>query len=62
MAAMVREKALAGLDALQSEAHEQFTYEGSAARLEQLDAHMATVRMIVGHLFDEADRHPGKAE
>lgn len=58
MAAMSREQATAALDALQNAAHKQFTYEGSADRLAQLDAHLATVRMAVEHLFDEADRHP----
>lgn len=27
----------------------------STARLEQLDAHVATVAMVVDHLFDEAE-------
>ena len=29
-------------------------FPGAAARLEQLDSHLATVKMVIGHIFGEA--------
>lgn len=56
--AMTRKAALAALEDLRASAHAQFTYAGSADRLAQLDGHVATVQMLVEHLFDEDARHP----
>jgi hypothetical protein len=54
--AMTKKAALAVLSDLQKTAHTQFTYPGVSARLAQLDDHIATVRMVVDHLFDESAR------
>lgn len=43
------------LDELKTAVHQQ--HQGQAARLEQFDAHLDTVRMIIDHLADEAVRH-----
>ena len=51
---MTRDQALAALDKVKAAMHEQ--YPDNTARLEQLDAHIATVAMVVDHLFDEAER------
>lgn len=53
---MDRDEARQMLDDLAAAMHEQFADEQQAARLAQLDAHLATVRMTVDHLYDEADR------
>lgn len=55
-AAAARRAALAALDTVQKSAHARFDYPGCTARLTQLDAHMATVRMVLDHLFDESAR------
>jgi hypothetical protein len=53
---ITRKAAVTQLDALVKAAHDQFGYPGSDARLKQLDDHVATVRMVVDHLFDESSR------
>jgi len=54
MADLTADKAKAQLDGIRAAMHEQ--YPDNTARLEQLDAHIATVAMVVDHLFDEAER------
>jgi hypothetical protein len=49
-------KAQAATARLRADLHDQFPDEASAPRLEQLDAHLATVDMVIAHLFDEAAR------
>jgi len=51
------EQAQATLDKLKTTMHSQFDYPGSSDRLAQLDSHVATVAMVIDHLFDEAQRH-----
>jgi len=55
-AAAARRAALNALDNVQESAHARFDYPGCTARLAQLDDHMATVRMVLDHLFDESAR------
>jgi hypothetical protein len=55
-AAAARNTALLTLTTVQKAAHARFDYPGSDARLAQLDDHIATVRMIINHLFDESAR------
>jgi hypothetical protein len=43
------------LDEISDEMHNRFPNQG--ARLEQLDAHLATVAMVIDHLRDEEVRH-----
>ena len=47
-------EAQAALARVSDAMHAQFST--NTARLNQLDSHMATVAMVVDHLFDEADR------
>ena len=54
MPKLTRENAHALLDDLSKEMHDQ--HPDNRARLEQLDAHVATVAMVVDHLYDEAAR------
>jgi len=51
---MTRDQAQAALDKVKAAMHEQFA--DNPARLDQLDSHMATVDMVVVHLFDEDER------
>lgn len=51
---MDRDAALALLDDLKTDLHDRFP--GADARLAQLDGHLATVAMVVNHLFDEDER------
>ena len=55
-AAAARRAALMALDGVQKSVHARFDYPGSDARLAQLDDHIATVRMVLDHLFDESAR------
>lgn len=50
---MTREEILAALDEVGAAVTENF---GLSGRRDQFEAHLATVRMTVEHLFDEADR------
>ena len=50
---MTREDAQACLDELAEAIQAQFP---ASQRREQFDRHLATVSMVVDHLFDEADR------
>jgi hypothetical protein len=52
---MTRDEALKALREVQAAMHEQFG--DHPARLDQLDSHMATVVMVVEHLYDEEVRH-----
>lgn len=52
---MSRDEALDALQDVRTALHDQFP--DHRARLEQLDAHLATVGDVVGHIFDEAERH-----
>lgn len=54
MPKMSREDIQAALDKMRGSMHEQFPEH--AARLEQLDSHIATVAMVVDHIHDEAAR------
>lgn len=54
MPKLTRANAHALLKDLTTEMHDQ--HPDNRARLEQLDAHVATVAMVVDHLFDEAAR------
>jgi hypothetical protein len=51
---MSREDAQSSLDELCRAMHQQ--HADNAARLSQLDAHAATLAMIVDHLYDEAEK------
>lgn len=48
-----RQDKLAVLDELSTQLHDEFP--DARARLEQFDAHLATVRMVVDHIYDEAE-------
>lgn len=48
-----RAEKLSALDELSKQLHEEFPDAGP--RLEQFDAHLATVRMVVEHIYDEAE-------
>ncbi len=50
---MTRADAQACLDELAEAIREQFP---ASQRRDQFDHHLATVAMVVGHLFEEADR------
>jgi hypothetical protein len=50
---MTREEAKKHLDAVKTAMRK--THPGNPARLDQLDAHLATADMVVDHLFDEAE-------
>lgn len=54
---MTKEEALAALAEVGAAMHE--LHADNAARLEQLDAHLATVSMVVEHLYDETERMAG---
>lgn len=56
---LTQAKALSSLDEITAMMHDRFDYPGSAARLIQLDNHMATVRMVLEHMFEEAERSKG---
>lgn len=56
MPTLDREEALELLDRVKTAMHEQ---HDNPARLEQLDAHVATVAMVVEHLYDETERAAG---
>jgi hypothetical protein len=49
-----REEILADLDDIKTAVHDRFP--GARARLDQLDSHLATVRMVVEHIHEEAAR------
>lgn len=51
---MTREQALAALEQVKVGMHE--TFPAATDRLAQLDAHLATVAMVVEHIDDEAAR------
>lgn len=51
---MTRAEVLAALDEVRQAMHDQFP--DNAARLGQLDSHIATVAMVVDHLHDEDAR------
>jgi hypothetical protein len=51
---MSREDAQSSLDELCRAMHQQ--HADNAARLSQLDAHAATLAMVVDHLYDEAEK------
>jgi hypothetical protein len=53
-AQMNRAAAQEALEGVRAAMHDQ--HPGNGARLEQLDSHMATVAMLVDHLYDEAAR------
>jgi len=53
---MTRDQAQAALSKVQAAMHEQFADPDSQPRLAQLDSHIATVAMVVDHLYDEAER------
>ncbi len=55
---MTREEAQATLAGVGAAMHDQ--HPDNRARLDQLDSHLATVAMVVGHLFDEAARGEGE--
>jgi hypothetical protein len=58
--ALSQARALANLDAISAMMHSRFDDNpGSQARLTQLDNHMATVRMVLEHTFEEAERSKG---
>jgi len=44
------------LDAISEAIHSEFQGPGAAARLEQFDAHLATVKMVAGTLYEESER------
>lgn len=48
-----RAEKLAVLDELRAQLHAE--HPENRARLEQLDSHLATVSMVVDHLYDEAE-------
>lgn len=52
------EAIVAALDDVKTAMHEQFP--DAAARLAQLDSHLATVVMVVEHIHEEAARAAGK--
>lgn len=54
MPKLTRKDAHALLDDLSKEMHDQ--HPDNRARLEQFDAHLATVAMVVDHLYEEAER------
>jgi hypothetical protein len=54
---MSRDDALSALDGVRAAMHDR--HPGNRARLEQLDCHLATVAMVVDHLYDEAARGEG---
>lgn len=45
------------IDGIAADLHSKFS--GNAGRLEQLDAHLATVKMVIEHLYDEDARSKG---
>lgn len=49
-----KEDLKAALAKIRKQAHDRFP--GQPARLEQFDAHVATVEMLLDHLHDEAAR------
>jgi hypothetical protein len=51
---VTHDEALKALAGVKQSMHDQFP--DARARLEQLDAHMATVAMVVDHIHDEAER------
>ncbi len=59
MADVTLEQAQATLDKLKTAMHNQFDYPGSAERLAQFDSHLATVAMVIDHIFDEAGKVSG---
>lgn len=44
------------LDQVQDALHKEFKGDAARARLEQFDSHLASARMVIGHLFEESLR------
>lgn len=53
---MTEQEILGQLDAIGEELASSFPKQYSAGRREQITAHLATLKMCVSHLFDEAVR------
>lgn len=58
---MTEQEILDQLDAMGEELKSSFPKQYSAGRLEQVAAHLATLKMCVTHLFDESVREEDAA-
>lgn len=54
---MSRDDAKIALDDIRTAMHDQ--HPDNRARLDQLDSHLATVAMVIDHLYEEAARGEG---
>jgi hypothetical protein len=57
---MTRDEALKALEDVADAMHSQ--HDDDRGRLSQLDSHIATAQMVIGHLFDDADNSAASKE